>query len=114
MDSTEEVPIPDFVVLGGRSGDKFILMASLSLKSADISYENEWREDRYIGFRYRHPPSTTTTMTAVFEDYTIVIADSYGEAWQELFGLWSPEPQQQKEIENGTQEVEEPQKQVEG
>ncbi|MCV7226079.1 hypothetical protein [Mycolicibacterium komossense] len=81
---------PDFVMVGGQSDGKFFLLASKSLNHVELSMERDriqaygvWPEP---WGRPRH------TVTADMRDYVTIIADSYAQAFRDLFDVWDPMP----------------------
>lgn len=94
---------PDWVVLGSPSRDpqgRFVLYASRDLRDPSTfdtktiaEYNDDWTLRSYDTWNEIHLKMGTVYM---------VFGDSYGECWQRLFQVWSPEtgPTQQPELSN--------------
>lgn len=80
---------PDFIVVGGVHGDEVYLLASKTLTEAELKREIEYPDvfDR----RKRQNVKEDIRVIAGIKDYVWVCANSYAEAWQELFARWSPQ-----------------------
>lgn len=71
---------PDWVMFGVQERDSVLLYASRSLTQAQLEHE--------------YFPGWSTqllTFTITMNDYVIVNAPTYTEAFKTLFGQWSPE-----------------------
>lgn len=100
---TQPQPRPDWVVLGTPAGDgKFAVIASKDLNEAELGREVDYIED-WTGSRIR-TPAVRNTLTVEMRTYTVVVADSYAEAFRTLFATWSPDADRQ-EIGAGQREI---------
>lgn len=88
---------PDFVIAGGQQDGKFVLIASRRLEDVEITekreYLDEWRRYGYKLLAYEK-----IDIKASVHDYVVIAADSYAQAWSDLFAQWSPEPDEAREI----------------
>jgi hypothetical protein len=96
---------PDWVVLGVPAADgKVAVLASKDLNEAELSREVDYVHDFWGGARIRALPARNT-LTVEMRTYTVVVADSYAEAFRTLFDTWSPDADRQ-EITAGHREIE--------
>jgi uncharacterized membrane protein YkvA (DUF1232 family) len=97
--------IPDFVVVGGHVDDWVVLLASKSMSESELKEELRYPDLIERFDRYALPPVYDIRIIAKVYDYVMVRAETYSEAWQSLFKMWSPEPESRREI-DGRKEIE--------
>lgn len=92
----QERTVPDFVMLGCRHGDGVMLFASKKLNHAELT--NKVLDDNrdYLRVGNFHLPRYRHVLSADMQEYVVVKADSYPEAFQRLFAIWKPENENQE------------------
>jgi hypothetical protein len=88
---------PDFVMVGVQNGAGGVLLfASMSLTDAELRREVQAFDLVPVAGRVASIPRMDITVTAKMLDFTVIHADSYGEAVQSLQEQWArnqqPEP----------------------
>lgn len=79
---------PDFYICGGRYNDKAYLYASSTLDYVELQIEREFEESMFGG--YVVSPDINCTLTAQSHDVVKVQGNDYKDAFNNLFGFWTP------------------------
>jgi len=83
---------PEWVIVGARSGDGYLVIASTKLTRAEVEAEVDWRSERFGGSPYRLDSySTRYTMVVTMETFVMAYGASYGEALRTVMNTWSPD-----------------------
>lgn len=87
-------PKPDFLLIGvpNPSGG-VILIASRSVYAAEVEHTREYEDlmSGYHGLIARVPGFEEISITALLRDYVLITANTYGEAFSNLFNTWKPD-----------------------
>lgn len=80
----------DFIVMGGRYGDKVLLLAAKDLNFVEL--EERYELDHLYSFGHNSPIGSDlnnhkVSLTARLRHYVSVYEDSYPQAWQALHKL---------------------------
>lgn len=87
----DSYPRPDWVVLGGPAPDgKVAVYASKDLNQAELAHEMDHPWDIRVSHPFREP-ARRITLTVEMRSYTVVVADTYADAFRHLFDAWSPD-----------------------
>lgn len=82
---------PDWVVLGTSiPDDKVAVYASKDLNHAELSQEMDHSWDNLASHPFREP-SRRIELTVEMRKFTVVVADTYADAFRHLFDAWSPD-----------------------
>lgn len=92
--------LPDWVVLGAPAGDgKVVVYASKDLTHAEIQTTVD-RDDVFMWPDSRWEFSQRRIeLTVGLKTYTVVVADTYEQAFRTLFDAWTPGPAERPAIE---------------
>lgn len=91
---------PDFVILGSRYGEKFMVLASDRLTHASLSMHADYYIETLMSGPVHDPLRRTYELETEMLDVRMVVADSYAEAMMILFREWSPRQDRPAEISN--------------
>lgn len=84
---------PDFVILGApRPEGGVVVLASKELTQAELTTKLTNEDELFGGFDPIGSvvPDYRTTLSTELRGYSIVMADTYGEAMAKLFAQWTP------------------------
>ena len=106
-----DMSAPDFVIAGGYWDGRVVLLASKTLREAELKYERimhtdcimhtDWHNHR----AFDYPADEYGTLTCVFRDYIMVSGPDYPSAWRALFDIWSPQGEHRLSIERKQKEL---------
>jgi hypothetical protein len=91
-----QVMLPDWVVLGVRTDDGVIVIASTEMTQAELRYEVDLEHD-FRSVTARAVPNRDTQryhLTTTMKRFVMVMGATYAEAMTNLFGMWSPDDDQ--------------------
>ncbi|MEU3452151.1 hypothetical protein ABZ671_00710 [Micromonospora sp. NPDC006766] len=88
-------PSPAWIVLGTPVGNgQVAVYASKDLSGAELTREEDPFETMLGGLPpYHHAGPHRIELTVGMHRYTVVVADTYEQAFHRLFATWSPEPE---------------------